>query len=106
MGSGVDSAAFDLDGDVAFTTPLTRSFADLRPPAIHFRRSREQPQVRIGTVQLMGVPPATEPSATPGSQLEPGPLSGGTKSMYRHDNQPRITFPCHRQRCFQRTPED
>ena len=52
----------------------SRSFADLRPVAIHFHRSREQPRERIGTVQLMGVPPATRPSAASGSQLEPKPL--------------------------------
>ena len=62
-----------LDGDVASTTPLPRSFADLRPVAIHFHRSREQPRVRIGTAQLMGVPPATETSTTPSAQLEPEP---------------------------------
>ena len=51
----------------------SRSFAELRPPAIQFRRSRQQLRERIGTVQLMGVPPATGPSAASGSQLEPEP---------------------------------
>ncbi len=64
------SAASTWIGDVAFTTPPNRSFAELRPPAIHFRRFRELPRERIDTNQLMGFA-GDRASAAPISQLEP-----------------------------------
>ena len=73
----------------------SRSVAELRPVAIHVHRSREQPRERIGTVQLMGVPPATGASAASGSQLEPEPHTRRneptvTMEVAREDNWRRI----------------
>ena len=52
--SGVASTYRFQSWGLASATPLPRSFADLRPPAIHFQRFPERDPGRIGTVQLMG----------------------------------------------------